>query len=146
METRRFFAVTVSLTLTGTAGCQLLHPPPSDQEVTAAVKESSPAPSTAGPTYLADLTSVQVEDRGLSNSDGKYWPIHVRLKGGVKINATPSSWGFSMVTQTRRRSPWSSWRRPLRQENFGKWRVSYAYDPHAAKWRRDDRDGSCRDR
>ena len=71
-----------------TVGCHLFGSGPTDQEVVAAIKKSPPSPPTVGPTYLAEVESVEVQERGRYNADGKYWPVRVRVKGGAKIKVT----------------------------------------------------------
>lgn len=130
-------AVAGALTLTCAAGCRLLPSGPSDQEVVAAVGKSPPAPPTAGPTYLAELMSVQVEQRGPYNSDGKYWPVRVRVKGGVKVKLT-NVLQLGLRGDVTRELP-----KPvdfveearLTKDDFGKWRVSYVYDVGGPMWR-----------
>jgi hypothetical protein len=79
MARARMIGVVGALALTCATGCRLLQPGPSDQQVVAAVKKSPPTPPTIGPTYLSQV------ERGRYNSDGKYWPARVRVKGAVKI-------------------------------------------------------------
>lgn len=148
MERRRIVALAIGLTLTGTPGCRLLQPPPSDQEVIAAVKKSPPAPPTAGPTYVAELMSVHVESRGPYNTDGKYWPARVRVKGGVKVKLTNVFQLGLLSGDANKLSEPIEFVEEARftKDDFGKWRVWYEYDPRAAKWRLDHRDGSRRDR
>lgn len=88
MVRSRAFSVAGQLLLTVAVGCRAFAPGPSDQEVAVAVKKSPPSPPTAGPTYLAQVESVQVQERGPYNAGGKYWPVRIRVKGGVKIKPT----------------------------------------------------------
>ncbi len=140
MVGRRIVAAAGALTLTCSAGCRLLQPGPSDQEVAAAVEKSPPAPPTAGPTYLAEFTSVQVEQRGPYNSDGKYWPVRVRLKGGVKIKLT-NAFQLGLLGDRAKENAESVdfvEEARLSKDDFGKWRVSYKYDPRGPGWRLND--------
>jgi len=137
MERRRIIAVTVALMLPGTAGCRLLQSGPSDQEVTAAVEKSPPSPPTAGPTYLAELTSVRIEERGPYNSDGKYWPVHVRVKGDVKIRLT-NAFQLGVIGDRANEKPEPlefAEEARLMKDDFGSWRVAYNYDLRGPKWR-----------
>jgi hypothetical protein len=61
---------------------------PSDQEVIAAVKQSPPLAPTLGPTYLAEIESVQVLQRGRHDARGRYWPVRARVRGGAKMALT----------------------------------------------------------
>ncbi len=141
MASRRIMAAAAGLTLTCAAGCRLLHSGPTDQEIAAAVLKSPPAPPTAGPTYVAEVTSVRVEGRGPYNSDGKYWPVRVRVKGGVKVKLT-SLFQLGLLGDHEKDPP-----TPMdfveearfTKDDFGGWRVSYNYDPSPA-WRINDRD------
>lgn len=137
----RTIAVAVGLMMTGVSGCRLLESEPSDEEVAAAVKKMPPAPPTAGPTYLAELSSVQVEQRGPYHSDGKYWPVRVRVKGGVKVKLT-NVLQLGLLGDVAKELP-----QPidfveearLTKDDFGKWRVSYGYDVTGPKWRLTER-------
>lgn len=144
MVSGRLVAVGGALTLICAGGCRLLESGPSDQDVTAAVEKAPPAPPTAGPTYLAELTSVQVEERGPYNSDGKYWPMRVRVKGGVKIKLTNAYQLGLLSPDSKRPSEPVDFVEEARftRDNFGKWKVSYAYDPRGPRWRLDERGSS----
>ena len=72
------------LLLASALGCRLLESGPNDEQVIAAVRKSLPSPPTLGPTYLAEVVSVQVEERGRYNPDGRYWPVRVRIKGAAQ--------------------------------------------------------------
>ena len=137
-------AVAGALTLTCAAGCRLLQSGPSDQQVAAAVEKSPPAPPTAGPTYLSELTSVQIEERGPYNSDGKYWPVRVRVKGGAKIKLTnPFQLGL-LGDRTKEKAESVEFVEDARftKDDFGNWRASYNYDPLGPRWRIDESDFS----
>jgi hypothetical protein len=146
MVGERIIAIAAAVTLTCAAGCRLLRPGPSDQEVAAAVEKSPPAPPTAGPTYLAELTSVQIEERGPYNSDGKYWPARVRVKGGVKIKLT-NAFQLGLLGDRAKETAESVnfvEEARLSKDDFGKWRVSYTYDPSGPTWRFDESGSSRR--
>jgi len=120
-------------------GCRFLGSGPSDKEVVTAVEKVPPAPPTAGPTYLSEITSVSIEERGRFNGDGKYWPARVRVKGGVKSRLT----GFLQLALADAAAKQKS--QPmefveearLSKDDFGKWRVSYNYDARGPAWRLD---------
>ena len=101
------------LLLTCAAGCAVFESGPSDQELVAAVKKSPPSAPTVGPTYLAVIEAVEVQQRGRYNADGKYWPVRARVKGGVKIRLT-NVFQLGLLGNARkiRPSPWISWRKP----------------------------------
>jgi hypothetical protein len=137
MVDRRLIGLVAALTLTWVVGCRPLQRRPSDQEVVAAVEKSPPAPPTIGPTYLAQVEAVKVEEHGRYNSDGNYWPARVRVKGAVKIKPTsPFQLG---VVRDHSKEPES----PVdflvdarfTRDDFGHWRVWYDYDPHGPRWR-----------
>jgi hypothetical protein len=126
------------------AGCRFLGSGPSDKEIVAAVEKAPPAPPTAGPTYLSDVTSVSIEERGRFNSDGKYWPVRVRVKGGVKSRLTgflrlaladavakEKSQPLEFVEEAR-----------LSKDDFGGWRVTYNYDERGPRWRLEEPEAS----
>jgi hypothetical protein len=137
MASSRRIATVAGLLVIGAAGCRLLQSGPSDQEVVAAVKKSPPSPPTAGPTYLAQVESVQVQERGSYNSEGKYWPVRIRVKGGVKIKLT-SVFQLGPVGDRAKEQV-----QPLEfveearfaKDDFGGWRVSYGYDRQGPRWR-----------
>ncbi len=122
-------------------GCRLLESGPNDDQVIAAVRKSPPSPPTLGPTYLAEIESIRVEERGRYNVDGRYWPVRVRVKGGAKIRVT------NVLQLALSGDPRKEPTTPadfveearLTKDDFGGWRVSYAYEPDGPKWRRDDR-------
>lgn len=140
MVRSRTFSVAGQLLLTVAVGCRVFAPGPSDQEVTAAVKKSPPSPPTAGPTYVAQIESVQVQERGPYDADGKYWPVRVRVKGGLKIKAT-NVFQLGLLGDPAKQKP-----EPVEfveearftKDDFGNWRVSYNYDRHGPRWRLDE--------
>jgi hypothetical protein len=123
--------------LTLSSGCRFLASGPSDKEVLAAVEKTPPAPPTAGPTYLSEVTSVSIEERGRFNGDGKYWPVRVRVKGSVKAKLTGLLL-LALADAAAKEKP-----QPvefveearLSKDDFGKWRVSYNYDRAGPLWR-----------
>ena len=141
---RQTIAVAGALTLACAFGCRVLERGPSDQEIAATVQKSPPAPPTAGPTYMAQLASVRVEDRGAYNSDGKYWPARVRVKGGVKIKLTNAfQLGLLGDREKEKAEPIEFVEEAhLTKDDFGAWRVSYGYDPQGPKWRLAERESS----
>jgi hypothetical protein len=101
------------------------------------VKKSPPTPPTIGPTYLSQVEAVEVQERGRYNSDGKYWPARVRVKGAVKIKPS-NPFQFGLLSDHAKEPP------PpvdflvearLTKDDFGNWRVSYHYDPQGPRWR-----------
>lgn len=144
MVNGRITAVALALTLACASGCRLLQRGPTDQEVVAAVEKAPPAPPTLGPTYLSEVTSVQVEQRGQYNSDGKYWPVRVRVKGGLKIKLTNALQLGLVGDDAKKPSEPVEFVDEARftEDNFGKWRVAYSYDPRGPKWRLEDRNKS----
>jgi hypothetical protein len=134
------------LFLACTSGCRLLGSGPSDADVNAAVRKSPPAPPTAGPTYLAEIASVQVQERGRYNGDGQYWPVRVRVKGAARIKMT-NVFQLGLPADVRKEPPTSVdfvEEARFTKDDFGKWRVSYAYEPAGPRWRLEDRDMSRR--
>jgi hypothetical protein len=135
----------VGATFALAAGCTLLGSRgPRDDEVKAVVQKTPPAPPTAGPTYLSEVTAVSVEERGSYNDDGKYWPVRVRVKGGSKASLT----GLLALTladaATKQKAEPLEFVEEARfsKDDFGKWRVSYNYDRHGPRWRLGDVDVS----
>jgi hypothetical protein len=134
---RRLMGVVGVLVFTSAAGCGLLQSGPSDKEVTAAVEKTPPSPPTVGPTALAEVTSVKVEERGRYNGDGKYWPVRVRVKGSAKAKLNPFLM-LALADAAKKEKP-----QPvefveearLSKDDFGKWRVSYRYDLAGPSWR-----------
>lgn len=137
MVNRQITAVALALTLACASGCRLLQRGPSDQEVVAAVEKAPPAPPTLGPTYLSEVASVQVEQRGPYNSDGKYWPARVRVKGGVKVKLTnPFQFGLVGDDAKRPAEPVEFVEEVrLTKDDFGQWHAEYHYDPRSPSWR-----------
>ena len=86
------------------------------------------------------MTSVKVEERGRYNSDGRYWPVRVRVKGSAKSKLSPLLM-LALADAAKKELP-----QPvefveearLSKDDFGKWRVAYNYDPHGPAWRLTD--------
>lgn len=137
MVRSRAFAVAGQMVLTVAVGCRAFAPGPSDQEVAVAVTKSPPSPPTAGPTYLAQVESVQVQERGAYNADGKYWPVRVRVKGGVKIKPTNVFQLGLLGNPAKQKAEAVEFAEEARftKDDFGGWRVSYSYDGHGPRWR-----------
>jgi hypothetical protein len=126
--------------LTWASGCGVFATGPSDQEVIAAVKQSPPLPPTVGPTYLAQIESVQVLERGRRDARGTYWPVRVRVRGGVNMALT-NVFQLGFVVDHRKDPPIPVdfvEEARLSKDDFGKVRVSYSYDPRGPGWRLDE--------
>jgi hypothetical protein len=125
-----------------TVGCHVFGSGPTDQEVVAAIKKSPPSPPTVGPTYLAEIESVEIQERGRYNRDGSYWPIRVRMKGRAKIKMT-SILQLGLLgdpeKQPRKAVDFIEEAR-LAKDASGNWQVAYNYDPRGPKWRLDQPD------
>lgn len=99
---------------------------------------------TVGPTYLADIESVQVEERGQYNSKGGYWPVRVRVKGSVKIKVTNVFQLGLLGDRTKEKAQPVDLVEEARfaKDDFGNWRVTYGYAPDGLRWRVNEADGS----
>lgn len=136
--------VTGGLLFTWASGCGVFATGPSDQEVIAAVKQSPPLPPTVGATYLAEIEAVQVLERGRHNARGGSWPVRVRVKGAAKMALT-NVFQLGFVVDHRKDPPTLVdfvEEARLTKDEFGKWRVSYGYDPRGPRWRLNAADGS----
>jgi len=125
------------LLLTWASGCGVFATGPSDQDVVVAIKQSPPLPPTLGPTYLAEIESVQVLERGRRDARGTYWPVRVRVRGGAKMALT-NVFQLGFVVDHRKDTPTPLdfvEEARLSKDDFEKWRVSYAYDPGGPGWR-----------
>jgi hypothetical protein len=126
-----------ALLLSLTPGCRVFERGPSDEQVLAAVRNAPPAPPTVGPTYLAAIDSVQIEERGRYNSEGAYWPVRVRVKGSAKISVTNV---FQLgllgdrVKETAQPVGFAEEAR-FAKDDFGHWRVTYSYAANGPRWR-----------
>jgi hypothetical protein len=129
------------LLLASALGCRLLESGPNDEQVIAAVRKSLPSPPTLGPTYLAEVVSVQVEERGRYNPDGRYWPVRVRIKGATRLKVT-NVFQLALSGDPRKQPATPAdfvEEARLTKDDFGGWRVSYSYDPSGPRWRLEDR-------
>ena len=132
--------ITGVLFLACTPGCRFLSSGPNDDQVIAAVRKSPPSPPTLGPTYLADIASVEVKDRGRYNPDGRYWPVRIRVKGAAKLKVT-NAFQLALTGDPRKQLATPAEfveEARLTEDDLGGWRVSYAYDPDGPRWRLDD--------
>lgn len=125
------------LLLLCTPGCGMLDRGPSDEEVTATVRKSPPSPPTLGPTYLVDIQSVEIQERGRYNRDGRYWPFRVRVRGNATISVkTPFQLGI--VADGRKLPPEAVdfvEQARFTRDDYGNWRTAYAYDATGPRWR-----------
>jgi hypothetical protein len=135
LEQRR--VAVAGLLFTAVLGCRGLERGPSDEEVIAAVRKSPPAPPTLGPTYLAQIEAVEVEARGGYDRAGAYWPVRVRVKGAASIKVTNAFQLGIADDQARAKTEAIEFSEAGRfaRDEFGGWRVSYAYDPQGPRWR-----------
>lgn len=118
--------------------CNLLERGPADEDVVGVVRKAPPRPPTLGPTYLGEIESVRVEERGRYNAEGHYWPVRVRIKGAAKVDPRTA---LLLAPMTDPRKVPSS---PVEfveeahvaKDDFGKWQVSYRYADDGPRWRR----------
>ena len=76
----------------------------------------------------------------VTNGEGKYWPVRVRVKGSAKSKLSPFLM-LALADAAKKEKP-----QPmdfveearLSKDDFGKWRVAYNYDPAGPIWRRAD--------
>ena len=140
MLTWRLAAVTTGgLLLSCTLGCRLLERGPTDDQVRTAVRKTPPSPPTLGPTYLSEVASVDIQERGRFNVDGRYWPVRVRVKGNARIQIT-NPFQLALVGDPRKVPPEAVdfvEEARLTKDDFGKWAVSYSYDATGPRWRLD---------
>ena len=137
-------AGTLGLLAVCAIGCRVFGSGPTDQEVVAAVTKSPPSPPTIGPTYLAEIESIEVHERGRYNADGKYWPVRVRVKGGAKIKVTNVLQLGLVGDPEKQPSKPVDFVEDARftKDDFGKWGLSYRYDPNGPRWRLSDPDAT----
>ena len=121
----------------GAVGCHLLRSGPSDEEVVVSVRKSPPAPPTAGPTYLAEIELVELQERGRYNAEANYWPVRIRVKGGAKVKLTNVLQLGVLGDPAKQPSKPVDFVEEARftKDDFGNWRVSYRYEPTSARWR-----------
>lgn len=119
-------------------GCRFLEQGPSDEEIRAAVRKSPPSPPTLGPMVLTEVASVEIQQRGRYNSEGRYWPIRVRVSGRMSVKPT-NLFQLGLVA-ARKASP-----EPVdfveetrfTKDDYGNWRAFYNYDAAGPRWRLD---------
>ena len=124
-------------------GCRLERAP-SDEEVITAVRNSPPQ---LGPTYLAQVDVVEVQERGSYDRESRYWPIRVRVKGEARIKVTnPFRLGL-LDDHSREKTEPVEFLEVARfmKADMGRWQVSYSYDAAGPRWRLVERDGVRRD-
>jgi len=117
--------------------CRALERGPTDADVIAEIKRAPPAPPTLGPTYLASVDLVEVRERGRYRQDGGYWSFRVRVKGGARIKIT-NPFQVGLVDASAREKAEAvdfAEEAHFTKDDFGSWRVSYAYDPNGPRWR-----------
>jgi hypothetical protein len=145
MSTWRISAVAVAaLALPYAAGCRLLESGPSDEEVSAAIRKAPPSPPTLGPTYLADIAAVEIQQRGRYNATGRYWPVRVRVRGRVKLKLT-NPFQLGVIADAQNGPPPAvDFSEDVRftKDDYGNWRVSYSYNVSGPKWRLGDREAA----
>lgn len=125
-------------------GCRVLERGPSDEQVLAAVRSAPPAPPTVGPTYLADIESVQVEERGGYNVDRAYWPVRVRVKGSAKITVTNVFQLGLLGDRAKEKAQPVEFveEAHIAKDDFGHWRVTYQYSEEGPKWRLNEQEAT----
>jgi hypothetical protein len=134
---RRIVLVTGPLLLTVSLGCRILERGPSDEDVLVAVRNAPPAPPTVGPTYLADIDSVQVEERGRYNAESAYWPVRVRVKGRVKVKVTNIFQLGLLGDRAKDKAEPMDFVEEARfaKDDFDHWRATYHYAAEGPRWR-----------
>lgn len=132
-------AIALGFLVVSLVGCDWVGSGPSDQDVVSVVRKSPPAPPTAGPTYLAEVESVEVQERGRYSAEGRYWPVRIRVKGGIRLKGT-NVFQLGLLADAAQQPP----KRVdfveetrFRKNDFGHWRISYNYDLHGPRWRLD---------
>ncbi len=118
-------------------GCRAFDGGPSDADVVAAVRKSPPAPPTLGPTFLAQVDSVEVQERGAYHREGSYWPVRVRVKGAARIKITNAFQLGIADDRARAKTEAVEFTEEGRfaRDELGGWRVSYGYDSQGPQWR-----------
>jgi len=133
---RRRIVLTGPLLLT-VLGCRAFERGPSEDVILAAVRSKPPAPPTVGPTYLADINSVEVQERGRYNAGGSYWPVRVRVKGSAKIKLTNVFQLGLLGDRAKEKAEPVDFVEEARfvQDDFARWRVTYSYTSDGPRWR-----------
>ena len=83
---------------------------------------------------------MKVEERGRYDSDGKYWPVRVRVKGSVNSKLSGLLL-LALADAAKKEKP-----QPLEfveearlsKDDFGAWQVFYNYDRSGPTWRMTD--------
>ena len=134
-------SVGIALLLAALAACHTSPPGPTDEQLVAGVRKSPPSPPTPVPTYLAQIDSVEVQERGAYNADGKYWPVRVRVKGATKVKPTNVFQIALMGDPAKQKASPVEFVEEARltKDDFGSWRISYIYDSRGPRWRLDER-------
>jgi len=134
--------IALSLSMASAAACQLFDRGPADTDVVAAVRKKPPAPPTLGPTYLSEIGSVEVEERGRYNASGRYWPLRVRIKGMVKVDPRTALLLAPLTDPRKHPATPVEFVEEVRlsKDDFGKWQASYHYADDGPRWRRSDRE------
>ena len=127
------------LIVVSSLGCPSRGSGPTEQDVVVAVRKSPPSPPTPGTTYLAQIDSIEVQERGGYNTEGKYWSVRVRVTGRAKIKVTNLVQLGLMGNPEKHPSTAVDFLEEARfaNDDFGHWRVSYNYDPQGPRWRLD---------
>jgi hypothetical protein len=135
------------LLLAAALGCRAFDRGPSEEEVVAAVTKSPPLPPTLGPTHLAEVEAVEVQELGPYNRESAYWPIRVRVKGAARITITnPFQLGLLDDHSREKTEPVEFVEvARLTKADIGGWQVSYSYDAAGPRWRLVERNGAPRD-
>jgi hypothetical protein len=120
--------------------CAQLRPIPRPHVVATAPGPPPPGgrhPGAHPPDPSPHVAAVEIEERGRYNGTGKYWPVRVRVKGGAKIKLT-NPFQLGLVGDPRKTPPEAvefAEEARFSRDDFGKWRVAYAYDPGGPRWR-----------
>ena len=110
----------------------------------AAVEKAPPAPPTLGPTYLSEVTSVRVEQRGPVQLRRQVLARSRAREGWVEDQADERLSAGAPQGDTQKASEPVEFVEEARftKDDFGNWRVSYDYDSQIARWRLGDRAAS----
>ena len=118
-------------------GCRVFARGPSDGEIVDAIKGAPPAPNTVGPTYLAEVESIRVEERGQYNAENAYWPVRVRVKGRAKVKITNLFQLGLLGDRAKEKDEPVDFVEEARlaKDDYGRWRVTYGYAANGPGWR-----------
>jgi hypothetical protein len=144
MTKRRYTVLSGVLLVAAALGCRAFQRGPSEQEIIAAVRKTPPAPPTLGPTYLANVEVVEVQERGQYRADGEYWPVRVRFKGSARIRITNLFQMGLVDERAREKSEAVDFVEDARftRGDFGTWVVSYPYTAYGPRWRLEESGGA----